>query len=665
MALNELFSDQSTTALRRLISDLAGEFGAIPANVSDMKLSDLAKQLDAGYTRLGATSTSLLETLLSTKIAAFGLGTTFGVQQARLYISVKYELPPTGYVDAIMLGMILGRHAVTSVSTALQAPRCAAVVASEPVCDPRAMCRSRVSGGVQCLCIGDGVQSKQGVVPDGRRCQQVTRVDLHAQSKTIILKAQKPGNHSEKLVATMRAEGEERFAASFSLLVIHSSGSGSWRTVRGNNTWRSMHDHLLSLHGFALSWVTPPSDDAEVDLDAEAGRITASKSYTFQLRLDCGSEQGQLCIADGDTVETVMQVGAASDPSGMRSEVRFVTEVEALVSCKHSHALVEGDLRNLRAHSSLRVRLLAADADSLAVTSTRAEITVTFGNTSLAIQWSRGSNEYVADVRPDLTAQAGEFELVVSASNAWNETVGHATSCELLRRTITVDEGLSTSWILLAAGSAAVFVVGGMALTMRRKRAQLQAIIVMLLTEMGMLVFSICSALANLITDGIVFGLLLRGELEVSSEIYTAAYATILCFGVVSTTLSLGYRIRNARLMRAQLQQLAAENGASEGRRQGKTKQDHVVVISEVQLQLQQTEWELVQTHRTKVTLSLSMMSVVTQGARALRACVCEHQAHPLPYAAELPMSVLNCCLIFVEGSTDKTVRVSLAGREL
>jgi len=80
---------------------------------------------------------------------------------------------------------------------------------------------------------------------------------------------------------------------------------------------------------------------------------------------------------------------------------------------------------------------------------------------------------------------------------------------------------------------------------------------------------------------------------------------------------------------------------------------------------LQQTEWELVQTHRTKVTLSLSMMSVVTQGARALRACVCEHQAHPLPYAAELPMSVLNCCLIFVEGSTDKTVRVSLAGREL
>ena len=28
------------------------------------------------------------------------------------------------------------------------------------------------------------------------------------------------------------------------------------------------------------------------------------------------------------------------------------------------------------------------------------------------------------------------------------------------------------------------------------------------------------------------------------------------------------------------------------------------------------------------------------------------------PCAADLPMSVVNCCLIFVEGSTDKAVRV-------
>jgi hypothetical protein len=38
-------------------------------------------------------------------------------------------------------------------------------------------------------------------------------------------------------------------------------------------------------------------------------------------------------------------------------------------------------------------------------------------------------------------------------------------------------------------------------------------------------------------------------------------------------------------------------------------------------------------------------------------ACVCIKVSH-FPYCADLPMSVVNCCLIFVEGSTDKAVRL-------
>ena len=42
---------------------------------------------------------------------------------------------------------------------------------------------------------------------------------------------------------------------------------------------------------------------------------------------------------------------------------------------------------------------------------------------------------------------------------------------------------------------------------------------------------------------------------------------------------------------------------------------------------------------------------------------MCEHrQAYPFA-ASDLPMSIVNCCLIFVEGSTDKAVRA--AGHEL
>jgi hypothetical protein len=192
----------------------------------------------------------------------------------------------------------------------------------------------------------------------------------------------------------------------------------------------------------------------------------------------------------------------------------------------------------------------------------------------------------------------------------------------------------------------------------RKRHADLEAIMVMLLTEMGMLVFAICTALANLVTDGIVFSHLLHGDFKVSNEAYTAAYATLLCFAVVATALSLGYRIRNARLVKAQLQQLGppgqpvAASSASAARRQ-----------------LQQHEWELVQTHRTKVTLSLSLMTVAAQGARShydMRACAHKPRGH-LPRFADLPMSVLNFCLIFVEGfradnRVDKTVRA--AGHE-
>jgi len=124
------------------------------------------------------------------------------------------------------------------------------------------------------------------------------------------------------------------------------------------------------------------------------------------------------------------------------------------------------------------------------------------------------------------------------------------------------------------------------------------------------------------------------------------AYATILCFGVVVTALSLGYRIRNARLMQAQLQQLApqgqtvAASSASAARRQ-----------------LQQHEWELVQTHRTKVTLSLSLMAAAAQGARArygMRACADKPRGW-LFAAFCRPADV--CLVIFFEGSADKTVR--------
>ena len=67
------------------------------------------------------------------------------------------------------------------------------------------------------------------------------------------------------------------------------------------------------------------------------------------------------------------------------------------------------------------------------------------------------------------------------ANNAWDET-GPAPSCELLRRTIIVREGLTT-WILVGAAAAAAVVLGGLLVVVRKRHAHLQAIMVMLFTE--------------------------------------------------------------------------------------------------------------------------------------------------------------------------------------
>ena len=110
-----------------------------------------------------------------------------------------------------------------------------------------------------------------------------------------------------------------------------------------------------------------------------------------------------------------------------------------------------------------------------------------------------------------------------------------------------------------------------------------------------------CLGVADLITDALAYARLRSGEIKVSTDAYHAAYAVVLCFGVVTTVLSLGYRLRNARLMRAYVLELG--------------KQDQKTSVSAARKQAQQHEWELAQTRRTTTIASLALLSIVAQGA--------------------------------------------------
>ncbi len=184
---------------------------------------------------------------------------------------------------------------------------------------------------------------------------------------------------------------------------------------------------------------------------------------------------------------------------------------------------------------------------------------------------------------------------------------------------------------------------------------------------MAELVGSVCLGLADLITDAITYARLRSGEVAVPNEGYKAAYAAVLSVGAVTTVLSLLYRLRNAHIVRAHLRIVQAH--LRELGEQGRAES-----TSEARQQAQQHEWELAQTHRTKVISALALLSVATQGSLPLQAAqntrasrnnatMRQHcgQDHGEAGVAGLPMSVINCCIVFISDKrADAMVRTFL-----
>jgi hypothetical protein len=89
---------------------------------------------------------------------------------------------------------------------------------------------------------------------------------------------------------------------------------------------------------------------------------------------------------------------------------------------------------------------------------------------------------------------------------------------------------------------------------------------------------------------------------------------------VVTTALSLAYRLRNAHLVRAHVLELG---------QQGRT-----VSVSEARQQAQQHEYELTQTHRTKVVASLALVSIAAQGKATVQSATHNGMRHAMQLAS-------------------------------
>jgi hypothetical protein len=343
------------------------------------------------------------------------------------------------------------------------------------------------------------MHEKPGVLTHGQECEQDTIVGMLMQAQAVSIKLPKPSNGSADLRIVVQAAGESRMVAVYSAsMARQSAAAGGAAQPNSSRAWSRLDEPRLSLDGHHVLWVTPPSNDSQFDLDRTQQVFSAKKEYVLQIRLDCGGRQP--CIADGDTVTTVIEIGDASSPSRERAAVSITTEVAALVSCQRTEVWVEGGGQSVPSSSAIVVRLRAIDVDAMPIDQTRAEIEFRFGNTTVPVNWNRGSNEYVASVPAELTGLAGEYELVVTAMHGWDERTELPGSCVLLRAQIPVDEGFNSYMVLGISVCCCVGLVVGLVIWVRRRSDQLRHILTMVLTEVGKLIISICFELGDLAT---------------------------------------------------------------------------------------------------------------------------------------------------------------------
>jgi hypothetical protein len=341
---------------------------------------------------------------------------------------------------------------------------CVKTVANEQMCDPRALCELQsstggvLSGGVRCTCVGVDVHTKPGAVTEGQQCEQDTSIGMMLQTQDVSITVSKPSNGSGvdgRIV--LRATGEKSVSVAYSASMVRQSGAvGSvGAQLISSRSWSLLDEARLSLDGHAVIWsALPPASDSNFELDARLKRYAVTKEYVFQVALDCHGEAA--CVADGDTVETAIEVALESSRGGVaRSVVRIKALVQSLVSCENSHAWIESGSDSLTSSKLMRVRFSAYDVDKVPVSQHRAPVEFRFGSRVLPQQWNTSTNEYVAEA--SAAGTPGLRTLRVILKPGWDNASRVERDCVVLERQIEVlAEPEGDSWrIPVAIGAVA------------------------------------------------------------------------------------------------------------------------------------------------------------------------------------------------------------------
>jgi hypothetical protein len=300
------------------------------------------------------------------------------------------------------------------------------------------------------------------------------------QSASVIKKLTKPSTLGDRLQISVLASGEKPFNATYSLAMSRRNATPSEpRSSVAFKQWSAIQDETYSLDGHHVRWESRSLAD---EFLLSISTYSIPKLHTFDLRLDCNGSA--LCINDGDSVETVLQISSMTDRH-TESQVRIVTQVESLISCEDSETWVwvgDGNMTAVPRSTRLRVFLRAMDVDGLPIRFTRAAVEFKFGDIRSAVESYRllpvlgtvGSNEYIADIAEELTATYGTYDVIVTAAQAWSRVSQNVTTCKfkVLHGRIVVAPSATLVQTIVASvlTSAAVLLIGCVLLRLWRYR---------------------------------------------------------------------------------------------------------------------------------------------------------------------------------------------------
>jgi hypothetical protein len=389
---------------------------------------------------------------------------------------------------------------------------CIAVVASQDLCDPRALCQPATSGGVECTCVGEGLDFRPGFPTDGQRCVQQTSIQLQTQTSRVAITVEKPSSRTEAVAVVFAAAGETGFTVSYNMSMtrvpmndVRSQLQGPNATARG---WSAIDLQRMSMDGHHVIWQgTPPSADGAVDLSYEALRFSSSKTFGLSIELNCkpGSDRrlavtGESCVEDGDIVHTLVTAMSASDR--LVAEVMISTTVESLASCSRSSARLQGPATVDPSTDILRLDASLVDVDNLPIRISSPKVYAVWNNeTFLLERVTPGSNRFRWEIPSSLRRKPGWYNFEVFLELGWDEVLAAKKRCRLHEGTVKVAKGFDTTWVLIGSILAAIILIGVALFVVGRYHEQLMNIAVMLITEVVKLGFSISLEIGNVITE--------------------------------------------------------------------------------------------------------------------------------------------------------------------